>query len=118
VVRSIAAQIAPGKQAVGVEVPNASPNLVTLGDVFDDLPHAASPLSVWLGKDISGTAVWATCRISRTFAALPPASSDESFDHSVPSPRKTTRLRACVLAPKPLSTRSDRIVPDAMLCPL
>jgi len=49
----------PGKQAVGVEVPNASPNLVTLGDVFDDLPQAASPLSVWLGKDISGNAVWA-----------------------------------------------------------
>jgi S-DNA-T family DNA segregation ATPase FtsK/SpoIIIE len=49
----------PGKQAVGVEVPNATPNLVTLGDVFDDLPQAASPLSVWLGKDISGSAVWA-----------------------------------------------------------
>jgi len=49
----------PGKQAVGVEVPNPSPNLVTLGDIFDDLPHAASPLAVWLGKDISGTAVWA-----------------------------------------------------------
>jgi S-DNA-T family DNA segregation ATPase FtsK/SpoIIIE len=48
----------PGKQAVGVEVPNASPNLVTLGDVFDDLPQAASPLAVWLGKDISGNAVW------------------------------------------------------------
>jgi S-DNA-T family DNA segregation ATPase FtsK/SpoIIIE len=49
----------PGKQAVGVEVPNLSPNLVTLGDVFDDLPQSASPLSVWLGKDISGAAVWA-----------------------------------------------------------
>src|SRR5262245_29381470 len=49
----------PGKQAVGVEVPNTSPNLVTLGDVFDDLPQAVSPLSVWLGKDISGNAVWA-----------------------------------------------------------
>jgi DNA segregation ATPase FtsK/SpoIIIE, S-DNA-T family len=48
----------PGKQAVGVEVPNLSPNLVTLGDVFDGLPAAASPLSVWLGKDISGNAVW------------------------------------------------------------
>jgi DNA segregation ATPase FtsK/SpoIIIE, S-DNA-T family len=48
----------PGKQAVGVEVPNLSPNLVTLGDVFDDLPAGASPLSVWLGKDISGNAVW------------------------------------------------------------
>ncbi len=48
----------PGKQAVGVEVPNLSPNLVTLGDIYDDLPQTASPLSVWLGKDISGNAVW------------------------------------------------------------
>ncbi len=48
----------PGKQAVGVEVPNLSPNLVTLGDVFDELPQTASPLAVWLGKDISGNAVW------------------------------------------------------------
>jgi S-DNA-T family DNA segregation ATPase FtsK/SpoIIIE len=47
----------PGKQAVGVEVPNHSPNLVTLGDIFDDLPGNASPLSVWLGKDISGASV-------------------------------------------------------------
>jgi S-DNA-T family DNA segregation ATPase FtsK/SpoIIIE len=48
----------PGKQAVGVELPNLSPNLVTLGDIFDELPATASPLAVWLGKDISGTAVW------------------------------------------------------------
>jgi DNA segregation ATPase FtsK/SpoIIIE, S-DNA-T family len=48
----------PGKQAVGVELPNLSPNIVTLGDIFGDLPQAASPLAVWLGKDISGSAVW------------------------------------------------------------
>jgi S-DNA-T family DNA segregation ATPase FtsK/SpoIIIE len=48
----------PGKQAVGVEVPNLSPNLVTLGDIYDDLPQTASPLAVWLGKDIAGNAVW------------------------------------------------------------
>jgi S-DNA-T family DNA segregation ATPase FtsK/SpoIIIE len=48
----------PGKQAVGVELPNTSPNLVTLGDVYEDLPATASPLAVWLGKDISGSAVW------------------------------------------------------------
>ncbi|HEY8773960.1 MAG TPA: DNA translocase FtsK [Gaiellaceae bacterium] len=48
----------PGKQAVGVEVPNHSPNLVTLGDIYDDLPATSSPLSVWLGKDISGNAIW------------------------------------------------------------
>jgi DNA segregation ATPase FtsK/SpoIIIE, S-DNA-T family len=49
----------PGKQAVGVELPNTSPNLVTLGDIYDELPATSSPLSVWLGKDISGQAVWA-----------------------------------------------------------
>jgi S-DNA-T family DNA segregation ATPase FtsK/SpoIIIE len=48
----------PGKQAVGVELPNTSPNLVTLGDIYDELPATSSPLSVWLGKDISGQAVW------------------------------------------------------------
>jgi len=48
----------PGKQAVGVEVPNLTPNLVTLGDIYDDLPKTASPVAVWLGKDISGNAVW------------------------------------------------------------
>jgi S-DNA-T family DNA segregation ATPase FtsK/SpoIIIE len=48
----------PGKQAVGVEVPNLSPRLVTLGDIYDDLPATASPLAVWLGKDISGNAIW------------------------------------------------------------
>ena len=27
-----------------------SPNIVTLGDIYDDLPATASPLSVWLGQ--------------------------------------------------------------------
>jgi S-DNA-T family DNA segregation ATPase FtsK/SpoIIIE len=48
----------PGKQAVGVELPNLSPNLVTLGDIYEPLPATASPVSCWLGKDISGAAVW------------------------------------------------------------
>jgi S-DNA-T family DNA segregation ATPase FtsK/SpoIIIE len=49
----------PGKQAVGVEVPNHSSKVVTLGDVAVDVPAKASPLSVWLGKDISGKSIWA-----------------------------------------------------------
>jgi S-DNA-T family DNA segregation ATPase FtsK/SpoIIIE len=49
----------PGKSAVGVEVPNARPNLVTLGDIYKDFPKSAGPLSVWLGKDISGKPVYA-----------------------------------------------------------
>ena len=49
----------PGKQAVGVEVPNLSPNMVTLGDIHGAFPPGSSPLTVWLGKDISGNDVHA-----------------------------------------------------------
>jgi S-DNA-T family DNA segregation ATPase FtsK/SpoIIIE len=58
----------PGKQAVGVEVPNKRHRMVYLGDIFrKDLDGggrakgaggSSSPLSVWLGKDIAGNAVW------------------------------------------------------------
>ncbi|HMJ01684.1 MAG TPA: DNA translocase FtsK [Conexibacter sp.] len=47
----------PGKQAVGVEVPNARRRIVHLGDVFQDPPADWSPLTVWLGKDVSGRAI-------------------------------------------------------------
>jgi S-DNA-T family DNA segregation ATPase FtsK/SpoIIIE len=44
----------PGKRAVGVEVPNRNRRVVTLGDVFGERPEGASPLTVWLGKDVGG----------------------------------------------------------------
>jgi S-DNA-T family DNA segregation ATPase FtsK/SpoIIIE len=47
----------PGKQAVGVEVPNRVRAMVHLGDVLQDAPKGWSPLSVWLGKDIAGKAI-------------------------------------------------------------
>jgi len=49
----------PGKQAVGVEVPNARRRIVHLGDVFQGPPPDWSPLTVWLGKDIAGRAIGA-----------------------------------------------------------
>lgn len=49
----------PGKQAVGVEVPNVQPNFVGLGDIYGAFPANASPLAFWLGKDITGKAVLA-----------------------------------------------------------
>jgi S-DNA-T family DNA segregation ATPase FtsK/SpoIIIE len=49
----------PGKQAVGVEVPNARRKIVRLGDVFQDPPKDWSPLTVWLGKDVAGKAIGA-----------------------------------------------------------
>jgi DNA segregation ATPase FtsK/SpoIIIE, S-DNA-T family len=49
----------PGKQAVGIEVPNARRRMVHLGDVFQAAPEGWSPLTVWLGKDVSGKAIGA-----------------------------------------------------------
>jgi len=49
----------PGKQAVGVEVPNAHRRIVHLGDVFEEPPADWSPLTVWLGKDVAGRAIGA-----------------------------------------------------------
>ena len=49
----------PGKQAVGVEVPNAHRRVVRLGDVFQEPPKDWSPLTVWLGKDVAGKAIGA-----------------------------------------------------------
>jgi S-DNA-T family DNA segregation ATPase FtsK/SpoIIIE len=48
----------PGKSAIGIEVPNRTRELVTLGDILAS-PEAtadADPLRVALGKDISGSA--------------------------------------------------------------
>ncbi|MGC1852439.1 MAG: DNA translocase FtsK [Solirubrobacterales bacterium] len=48
----------PGKQAVGVEVPNTRRRLVRLGDIYAGRPEKTSPLVAWLGKGIDGNAVW------------------------------------------------------------
>ncbi len=48
----------PGKQAVGVEVPNQRRRMVRLGDIYAGRPEKTSPLVAWLGKGIDGNAVW------------------------------------------------------------
>jgi len=52
-------EVIPGKSFVGLEIPNESRELVTLGEIlksraYDDL---ASPLTLALGKDIAGQSV-------------------------------------------------------------
>ena len=49
----------PGRQAIGVEVPNRQRQLVTLGDllVSKEAAEAEHPLSVALGRDIAGRTV-------------------------------------------------------------
>jgi DNA segregation ATPase FtsK/SpoIIIE, S-DNA-T family len=48
----------PGKQAVGVEVPNTRRRMVRLGDIYAGRPEKTSPLVAWLGKGIDGHPVW------------------------------------------------------------
>ncbi len=49
----------PGKQAVGIEIPNTENETVHLRDILesDDFASAKSKLAVGLGKDVSGKAV-------------------------------------------------------------
>lgn len=51
----------PGKNAIGVEVPTAVRSMVTLREMAESLEFHdnASPLRVALGKDVSGSAVYA-----------------------------------------------------------
>ncbi|MDP1807987.1 MAG: DNA translocase FtsK 4TM domain-containing protein [Actinomycetota bacterium] len=50
----------PGRSAVGIEVPNAHRELVTLGDIMHNVPtNQGGPLLVPIGKDITGQAVLA-----------------------------------------------------------
>ena len=49
----------PGRQAIGVEVPNPARHAVTLGDILasDEAAASSHPLDVALGRDITGQAV-------------------------------------------------------------
>jgi S-DNA-T family DNA segregation ATPase FtsK/SpoIIIE len=51
----------PGRSAIGIEVPNRTRNLVTLGDVLSskEAKNESHPLAVALGQDISGETVLA-----------------------------------------------------------
>ncbi len=52
-------EIIPGKSVIGLEIPNESRELVTLGEILNSKAYdrMGSPLAVALGKDIGGQAV-------------------------------------------------------------
>ena len=66
----------PGKTAVGVEVPNIQASYVSLGDIHGLFPQHASPMSFWLGKDVTGK-----------------ADPGRPGDHGAPAHRRHHRLR-------------------------
>ncbi len=51
----------PGKQAIGVEVPNVRRQIITVGDllVSEEATNAVHPLEVTLGRDITGRTIMA-----------------------------------------------------------
>ncbi|MGI9598501.1 MAG: DNA translocase FtsK 4TM domain-containing protein, partial [Acidimicrobiales bacterium] len=51
----------PGKQAIGVEVPNVRRQMITVGDllVSEEASQAVHPLEVTLGRDITGKTIMA-----------------------------------------------------------
>ncbi len=48
----------PGKSAVGIEVPNTTVSVVAIREILERLPKDAAPLSMALGKDITGRPVF------------------------------------------------------------
>ena len=56
----------PGKSTVGIEMPNESPQMVTLRETLEAMPKQTNNqvLAVALGKDIMGKVKW--CEIDRT----------------------------------------------------
>ena len=56
----------PGKQAVGVEVPNLAPRMVTLGDIYEDLPGRQAHCPSGWARTSRGTRCGPTLRGCRT----------------------------------------------------
>jgi S-DNA-T family DNA segregation ATPase FtsK/SpoIIIE len=47
----------PGKSAVGIEVPNSTVSVVAIREILDGIPRSVPPLTMALGKDITGKPV-------------------------------------------------------------
>jgi DNA segregation ATPase FtsK/SpoIIIE, S-DNA-T family len=48
----------PGKSAVGIEVPNTVVSIVAIREILEKIPQGVPPLSMALGKDITGRPVY------------------------------------------------------------
>jgi len=52
----------PGKSVVGIEIPNATPSIVTIREILETIPVGDNSLTIALGKDVTGKPITADLR--------------------------------------------------------